>query len=220
MTHREDTHARPAGGAAAAPPVERGLVIALPFLVAGLVGALPMLFVPQAWSLFGRFVSHLSLLTALAVALSFRIAPLAFEGWFGWTGWSSTARRMAGAIVLVVLVTGVVGLVTLATTAALGLQPSLQFLQLLSALDIAWVVAAATIGALLLRDRTTSLVAGVIVGTMCVLAIWNYLRVVGFTPDGGWRLDGGELLRLVIPADVIVAVVVAAVLVIGVRRSS
>ena len=47
--------------------------------------------------------------------------------------------------VAIVIVTGVTALVTLATTAALRFEPSLQFLQLLSALDIAWVVAGTTL---------------------------------------------------------------------------
>lgn len=220
MTPREETHSLPSRDVAVPPPVEQGLIVAAPYLLAGLFAAVPLVFVPETWSLFGRFVGHLGLLTVLAVALSFRIAPLAADEWFAATGWSSAARRMAGATVLVVLVTGVIGLVTLATTAALRLQPSLQFLQLLSALDIAWVVAASTIGALLMWGRAKSLIAGGIVGTVCVLAIWNYLRVVGFAPDGGWLLDGGELLRLVIPGDVIVAVGAVAILVAGVRRST
>jgi hypothetical protein len=119
---------------------------------------------------------------------------------------------------LVVVVTGVVGLVTLASSAALRYQPSLQFLQLLSALDIAWVVAAVIIGIRLGWGRA-GLVAGGVVGAFCVWSIWNYLRVVGLAPDGGWELRGDELMRLVLPFDMAAAVVAIGLVGEGLRRA-
>ena len=119
---------------------------------------------------------------------------------------------------LVVIITGTVGLVTLASSAALRLQPSLQFLQLLSALDIAWAAGAVVVGGYRLWSPPVARIAGLVVGVACVISIWNYLRLVGFTADGGWLLDGGQLLRLVIPFDMIVGAAAGAVLFLGTRR--
>ena len=68
-------------------------------------------------------------------------------------------------------------------------------------------------------SRRTTLMAGLAVGVACVASIWNYLRVVGFAGDGGWLLDGGELMRLVIPFDMVAAFVAGTVLFVGTRRS-
>ena len=145
------------------------------------------------------------------------VAPLLERNWLDWP---ENRKRLAGGIALVVIVTGVVGLVTLASSAALRLQPSLQFLQLLSALDIAWAAGAVLIGGYRLWSRRTARVAGLTVGVSCVLSIWNYLRVVGFTADGGWLLDGGQLMRLVLPFDMLAAAIASGVLFAGARRQS
>jgi hypothetical protein len=60
--------------------------------------------------------------------------------------------------------------------------------------------------------------AGLLVGVACVFSIWNYLRVVGFATDGGWLLDGGELMRLVLPFDMVAAIVAGSVLFLGTRK--
>jgi hypothetical protein len=73
------------------------------------------------------------------------IAPHGDAPWFGWCSWSRFRRRLATTIGVIVIITGVTGLVTLASSAAMQYEPSLQFLQLLSALDIAWVVAGTTL---------------------------------------------------------------------------
>ena len=46
----------------------------------------------------------------------------------------------------------------------------------------------------------------------CVASIAAYLNVVGFTDQGGWLLDGGKLVRIVISADTVTAIVSIAVL--------
>jgi hypothetical protein len=120
---------------------------------------------------------------------------------------------------LVVVVTGLIGLVTLATSAALRLEPSLQFLQLLSALDIAWAGAAVMIGAYRLWGRGAALVGGGVLGVFCVWSIWNYLHIVGFTDAGGWLVEGGQVMRLVLPFDMMAAGVAVTLLVVGSGRA-
>jgi len=90
---------------------------------------------------------------------------------------------------------------------------------LLSALDIAWAAGAVVVGGHRLWSRRAIVGAGLFVGIACVSSIWNYLRVVGFAADGGWLLDGGELMRLVIPFDMVAAIVAGTVLFIGTRKS-
>lgn len=201
-------------------PLEAAVRRAVPFLAAG-IGVSPLLLaVPGRSDRLVTTIAHLSVLVALSLALAFALAPLAEASWFEDLSWKPASRRLAGGIALVVIVTGVTGLVTLASSAALRLQPSLQFLQLLSALDIAWAAGAAAIGGHLLWSPRGGRFAGGAIGVACVLSIWNYLRVVGFTPDGGWLLDGADLLRLVIPADMAAAAFAGTVLVLGARRFS
>lgn len=198
--------------------MEQAALRALAYLPAGLVLALPLLLVPSSWDRFTVFVVHLCALVLFGLVMTARLTPLAGDGWFIDRGWSARKRVVGSGVAIVVMVTGVVGLVTLASSAALRYAPSLQFLQLLSALDIAWSVAALTIGAWRAWGRTAAYAAGFMLAVACVLSIWNYLRVVGFGADGGWRVDGGELLRLVIPADVVAAVVAIVVFVYGTRH--
>lgn len=199
-------------------PAEAAAIRAAPFLFGGVAAALPLLLVPSDVSRLTLVTVHLSLLVVLALGLSLRLAALVHADWFIDRKWVPRRRRLAGAVYLIGLVTLVVGLVTLVTSAALRLQPSLQFLQLLSALDIAWAVAALVIGAHVLAGRTTALLAGVVLDVVCVAALWNYLRVVGFEADGGWLLDGSRLMQLVIPADMVAAVLALLVLGLGLRR--
>lgn len=200
--------------------LEHSLTDATPYLLLGLVSAIPLLAVPTGWSRFGLLIAHLSCLVALATLLATRLAGFNRSGWFADRGWSGPARRLASDIVVIVVVTGVAGLVTLATAAALRFDPSLQFLQLLSSLDIAWVVAAVIIGAGRLWGTRAALVAGTGIGILCVLSIWNYLRVVGLTDAGGWLVDGGELRRLVLPFDTLAAMFAISLVLIGIRRAA
>jgi len=190
----------------------------LPWLLAGLVASALLLFVPGDLDLMWVFLVHLTALTVLAVIVSARVAPLFGSGWYLAYSLRDSWRCLAGGVSLVVVVTGLVGLVTLASAAALRFAPSVQFLQLLSSLDIAWVVAATLVGARHLWGRTAGVVAGTAIGAFCVASIANYLRVVGFSPDGEWVLDGGELMRLVIPFDMLAATVAIGILVAAARR--
>ncbi len=207
-------------GAGVTSPIERALLIAFPWLAGGLLLApLGLLFGPVGPQPTQRMLIHLSLLVLLGLAIADRLVELLQLPWFPATPWNSTTRRLAGAVVLVIVPTGVVGLVTLASAAALRFDPSVQFLQLLSALDIAWVVAAALYGLALLEDRFLARGGALLLGALCVGSLWNYLWVVGFTEDGRWLVDGAQLLRLVIPVDVVAALVTTVLLVAGVRRS-
>jgi len=199
-------------------PLEAAVVAAFPFLLGGMAVSLALLAVPASWDLFVTFVVQLAALVVLGIVVTARLLGFTAAEWYRGTAWSARAKRLAGDVSLVVLVTGLVGLVTLASSAALRLQPSLQFLQLLSALDIAWAGAAIMIGAYRLWGRTAALVGGTLLGVFCVWSIWNYLRIVGFTGDGGWLLDGGQVMRLVLPFDMMAAVVAIALLVAGSGR--
>lgn len=199
-------------------PAEWALVTAFPVLVAGVVAALPLLGVPQGWSLMGRVVTHLVGVVALGWWLGVRLLTAIDGAWFAAWPWTARRRRLGGALALTAIVTLVVGLVTLATSAALRLQPSLQFLQLLSTLDIAWVVMTLMLGLRLLGRRRAAPWWGLVMATMCVASLANYLRVVGFAADGGWLLHGDELVRLVIPADTVAALIAVAVLAAGLRQ--
>ena len=205
--------------AAAASPLDVAVVIAAPWLLGGLLAAIPLLLVPDD-GLRNVFLLQLSALTVLAVLVSGSVAPLINGTWYPTYRLSPFARRLAGGVSLVVIVTGVIGLVTLATSAALRYQPSVQFLQLLSALDIAWVVAATLVGAHRLWGRTAAIAAGALIGAFCVASIANYLRVVGFSDDGQWIVDGENLLRLVIPFDMLAALVAIGVLIAAARKES
>jgi hypothetical protein len=200
--------------------MERAAIRAVPYLVAGLVAALPLLLVPVPADPLLLFTVHLSAVVALAVVVAVRLAPLADEDWFTDRGWSMLLSRLAAAIVVIVLVTGLGALVTLATSAALRYQPSLQFLQLLSVLDIAWAGAAIVIGARRLWGDRAGIAGGVLLGVFCVWSIWNYLNTVGFETDGGWLVRGDEIMRLVMPYDMAAAVVAVVLLVAGSRRAA
>ena len=121
---------------------------------------------------------------------------------------------------VVLLVTGLVGLVTLASSAALRYPPSLQFLQLLSALDIAWVVAGTMLALRSLWGNLVSLAGGVMMSVICVVSIALYLAEVGLTADSEWLVDGGQMLRLVLPFDVAAAVITVALTLLAAHRGS
>ncbi len=160
---------------------------------------------------------HLVALTAAIFALTCRLAsvfdPPAFAAR------SRFASRLGTDAALVALVTGFAALVTLASSAALRYQPSLQYLQLLSVLDIAWTTSGFYLGVRrMLTTRWAGPAAGVFMGTMCVFSLTRYMAVIGFGPDGGWDVQAPDMLRLVIPADVIAAVLTVGALVLGARR--
>jgi hypothetical protein len=185
----------------------------------GGAAALPLLAVPRQDDPLTLVTLHLGILVAFGAALAYRLAPLVSDSWF--TEWTSTMRRRAFAGVwIIVLATGAVGLVTIATSAALRYDPSLQFLQLLSALDIAWAAVAITVGLRRWKGKRAAIAAVTVLGVVCVWSIWRYLDVVGFGPNGSWIVDGGRLMTLVIPYDMAAAAVAVTLFVFGVRSDS
>jgi triacylglycerol esterase/lipase EstA (alpha/beta hydrolase family) len=81
-------------------------------------------------------------------------------------------------------------LVAIASSAALQYQPSVQFLHLLLALDIAWVVAGTTLAVRALWGDTTAFAAGFMMSVISVLSIVLYLTDVGLGTNDGWLVDG------------------------------
>jgi hypothetical protein len=102
----------------------------------------------------------------------------------------------------------------------MGFQPSLQFLQLLSTLDIAWVVGGIILAARALWGRTAALVVSFAMSVICVLSIGLYLAEVGLTVDGDWLVDQEQMLRLVIPFDVAAATMTIGLTILAARRAS
>jgi hypothetical protein len=199
-------------------PMERAVLGAVLFLLVGLVLSLPLLVVSWEPPPITPVIVHLSALVLLGLVAAVRLAPLAGADWFLGQGWSAFWRLAASGVAVVVVVTGVVALVTLASSAALRYPPSMQFLQLLSAVDIAWAMTALVIGVDRVWGRTAAIIGGVILGVLCVLAIWRYLDIVGFGPDGEWIVDATALFRYVIPADMVAATVAVALFVYGTWR--
>jgi hypothetical protein len=186
-------------------------------MTAGAACAIPVLVLPQPEDPLLTITIHLSLIVLFGLALAFHLAPLADDPWFTGIEVGVAGRRALTWIVVIVAVTGAAGLVTIATSAAFRYDASLQFLQLLSALDITWAATAIVLGA---RRRFGGPVAvwfGMGLGIVSVWAIWRYLVVVGFTPAGGWLVDGAELMLLVLPYDMATALVAVIVFSLGVR---
>lgn len=172
--------------------------------------ATPLLLAVNPGSLLRTFIIHLVVVVVFGLFVTVQLAPYLEPVWFSdRSAWRARWTTRAAAVALA---TGSVALVTLASSAALRFQPSLQFLQLLSALDIAWAVAALYLG---VRVRTTEalarLLALILIG-LCVYSIWNYLTLVGFTTQGGWLVDKDRLLTYVIPGDVAAAILALAAL--------
>lgn len=201
-------------------PIERALLRTVPWLGGALALSVALLLVDTASDPLLVFTLQLSILVVFGLALANVLADLGTAQWFEGTGWNRLARLIAGGVGLVVLVTGTVGLVTLASSAALRFDPSIQFLQLISALDIAWVGAAVTIGAYRAWGRGWAVLGGGMIGVVCVWSIWAYLSHVGFGPNGEWVVSSSNLLRFVLPFDVIAAFVAIATFLFGARRVS
>ena len=201
-------------------PTERAVLATVPFLATGLAVSLLLLLVPKAQGNLTLVTMQLGAVVLLGLVAAFRLVSLAGSDWYLGLRLSPFWRLVASGVSVVFLVTGMIGLVTLASSAALRYPPSLQFLQLLSALDIAWVATAAILGAWRGLGRTAAAIVGAVVGVACVWSIWNYLRVVGFAPDGGWLVDGDRLWRLVIPADTVFAIFAVTAFVLGTRHAA
>lgn len=168
-----------------------------------------------AGSLWGYSIIHLTVLQVVTFFVVVELAPLTDEPWF------THVRRpwLAGSAALIAAAVGFSALLTLGTSAAARYDVSMQFLQLLSSLDIAWVVAALYLGTRRLSSNRLAIPAGSALLIACVVSIAIYLSVVGFTGDGGWLVDGGELARIVLPSDLMAAVISLTVLLIASRRA-
>ncbi len=159
--------------------------------------------------------AHLVVLQVATLALTIRLAPLTDQPWF-----SSLKRPwLASAASLVAIGVGYAALLTLATSAAARYDPSLQFLQLLSSLDIAWVVAALYLGARILWNRGAATTAAGVILLACVASITIYLDQVGFAGSGGWIVDGQAMMTIVLPADMVAAILSVTVLLFGSRTA-
>ena len=200
--------------------MERAVLATVPFLAIGLVVSVPLILVPWSPPPFTIVIVHLAALVVLGLVAALRLMPLAGNDWFRGQPWSPFWRLAASGISVVFLVTGMVGLVTLASSAALRYPPSLQFLQLLSALDIAWAGAALVIGIYRAWRLPAAATAGTVLAIICVWSIWRYLDVVGFGPEGEWIVDSAALARYVLPFDVLAAVIAVGAFVFGTRRQA
>lgn len=182
-------------------------VVATKRTLAGLVVS-PALLLVRPSNTIVLFTAQLTCLVVFGIVVATRLERFTDVVWFeAKTLWR---KRWLTAAAVVALTTGAVALVTLASSAALGLAPSLQFLQLLSALDIAWATAALYYG---VRWRYSSGLAFALtgaLGALCVYSIWNYLSIFGLTDEGGWLVDNAGLLKYVIPGDVVAAIVALA----------
>ena len=201
-------------------PIERALVRAVLWLVFGLLASLPLLMIEVGDDPTVVFLVHLSFLVAFGLGLTVALLPMSGAGWFAGSGWGVGTRLTASGAGVVVLVTGVIGLVALASSAALRYDPSTQFLQLLSALDIAWVTAAVLIGGQRAWSRTAGIIGGVAMGIVCVWSIWYYLDAVTFGPGGEWVVSGSDLATRVIPFDTAAAIVAVGMFAFGTYRTS
>lgn len=202
------------------PGIELALTRALRWTLGAAAISLPLLAVPspEGSQLLVHSIVHLTALVALGLFVAWDLARFLDDTWFGWLG--PFGRRLASGAATVALTVGVVALVTLPTSAALRLAPSLQFLQLLSALDIAWAAGATLIGVRWLVGERVGALAGAVVGVVCIWSIWKYLTIVGFAPDGGWQVNGSALLRYVLPYDMAAAAIAVLALTAGARHVS
>lgn len=196
-------------------PVDIALARAFRWLVAGLLASIPLLLVDG--TLTTTFLLHLTAVVIFGMGLAVHLLPLAERDWFPSVSRPFT-RDAATAAGITIVVTGVVGLVTLASSAALRFDPSTQFLQLLSTLDIAWATTALMVGVLWLKRQTWAIGAGAMLTVVCIWSIARYIDAVGFGPGGEWIVRSNDLLTFVLPYDTMAAVLAIGSVLLGIRR--
>jgi hypothetical protein len=196
--------------------LERAIGRSIRWLLAGLIITPVLLAIPTPHGSTPWILFHLTVVVTYGLSLTMRLVDDVRPPWFD--GLGPARSLLASAASLVVLVTGVVGLVTLASSAALRLDPSLEFLQLLSALDIAWVLGATSLGATFIAGRAAGWVAGAVLVAVCVWSVATYLIAVGYTPSGGWLVDGDAMWRYILPYDTAAAIIAITTLLLGVKR--
>lgn len=199
--------------------LEAAVLDAFPFLIDALgISALGLL-VPSSLSVRWRVMVQLILISLFGIYLAFRLLKRLEPVWFESATITATQRVLGTALGVVIIVTGSVGLVTLASSAALRLRPPTQFLQLLSALDIAWAASTVMVAAYWLWNRVrVALVGGAFVLVMCTWAMARYIDEAALGPSGAWRLSAAELWEYVLPYDIAIAVVAVGLLILAVRR--
>lgn len=158
---------------------------------------------PKDGALLAYTLIHLTAIQVLTLMFTVSIAGHIDDEWFG----ESRRPFLARSAALIAASVGFSALLTLATSAAARYDVSLQFLQLLSSLDIAWVVAALYLGTVKLWGRVAGAVLASFLVAACVWSIAAYLQAVGFGPDGEWVVNGSQMMRIVLPADLAAAVV-------------
>lgn len=198
------------------PGVEAALQAAARWSLPPLLVAPALLFVPKSDGAIPLVIGHLALLVIFGLVATMALERFLSATWFG--DLSPLPRSLWAAGAIVALGTGMVALVTLASSAALRLDPSLQFLQLLSALDIAWAAGATALGWTMLRSRRAGWMTGSVVVAVCLWSVWRYLDEVGLGPGGEWRVAAEAMWTYILPYDIMAAVVAVTSLVLGARR--
>lgn len=198
-------------------PAERALATAVVWTVPAVAVSALALLVPLSSSSASLLAAQLALVAAWNWLLALRlISDTRAHGiWFA--GRNGRWAALATSVGIVALCAFAAMLVALASSAALRLDPSAQFLQLISAADIAWVVSGLMVGLSYRHGRPVWAPAGFALAVVCVWASYRYLAVVGLGPNGAWVVSGEDLLRLVIPFDVLAAVMAVAAIAYGVR---
>ncbi len=187
--------------------MESAFLITVKLLPLGLVASLIGFAIQSSPSPLTTVTIHLMILIAFGLWSVARMAPSVDDPWLKGTNLSPRSRTFWSAAMVVSFATGLVALLTLASSAALRYDPSLQFLQLLSALDIAWAGAALFLGVRWLKGTRLAWVAALVLGVFCTWSIWNYLHIVGFSSQGGWLVDRSALMRHVLPYDMAAAAI-------------
>jgi hypothetical protein len=89
--------------------------------------------------------------------------------------------------------------VAVATAAALRFAPSLQYLQVLAALHLSMVASAFVLGARRRFGPFAAAAGAAVLVAAGVWTAWRYIGTVGFTPAGGWAVDGARIRSIVLP---------------------
>lgn len=197
--------------------MESAFLSTVKLLPMGLAVSLIGLGIQQSPSPLTTVTIHLMILVGFGLWSVARMAPSVDDPWLTGTSLSPRWRAFWSGAMVVSFATGLVALLTLASSAALRYDPSLQFLQLLSALDITWAGAALFLGVRWLKGTRLAWLAAVVLGLFCTWSIWNYLHIVGFSSQGGWQVDRSALMRHVLPYDMAAAVVAISALWAGSR---
>lgn len=197
--------------------MESSFLIAVRLLPWGLVAsAIGLAFQPSSAPL-APVTVHLALIVGFGLWAVAKMARFTDEPWLQQTNLSPRWRAFWSAGMVVSFGTGLVALIALASSAALRYAPSLQFLQLLSALDIAWAGSALFLGVRWLKGTRLAWAMAIGLGVFCIWSIWNYLRIVGFGADGAWIVDRAALMRYVLPYDMAAALIAVVALWSGAR---